>query len=347
MKRSFTLAFILVLGLSLPLAGCSGGGSPQAAASAPATTASSSAASTTPASQPAPAGWEPGKNIEWVVTSSPGGGSDIFTRMITDIMTREGIVSKTFLVNNQTDGGGEVGRLRVSQAKDDGHLLLTFNSGDLLPMVQNTDNRIENFKPITILAVDRQLLLKGEKTKYNTFLDAVEAAKSGTKVVIAGSKGDDLSTYQKMLASLGLTEDQMSYMMHDATSDALTSLLGGHVDFCIGKPAASMQYIDSGDMEPVLALSTAHFGGSLADVPLLSEIGDYKNVESPVWRGVVAPKSMPDEAVQFWSDALKAVSESEAWQKDYIEKNLLTSMFLDHNEAQAYMADYQEQCLAS
>ena len=54
--------------------------------------------------------WAPSGDVEWVVTSSAGGGSDIFTRMICDIMKTEGIVDQTFLVNNQTDGGGEVGR---------------------------------------------------------------------------------------------------------------------------------------------------------------------------------------------------------------------------------------------
>ena len=58
--------------------------------------------------------WKPTKNVEWVVTSSPGGGSDIFTRTITDIIARNKLVDQTIVINNQTDGGGEVGRLRVS-----------------------------------------------------------------------------------------------------------------------------------------------------------------------------------------------------------------------------------------
>lgn len=293
------------------------------------------------------AGWKPSKDMEWVVTSSPGGGSDIYTRIITDIMATEKLVSETFLVNNQTDGGGEVGRLRVSREKDDGHMLLTFNSGDLIPMVQNTDNRIENFKPVAIMAIDQQLLLKSTQTTYADFTEAIEAAKSGTQVVIGGSRGDDISTYELMLSSLGVDENQMAYMMFDATSDALTSLLGGHVDFVISKPAASMQYLESGDMEAVAALATQHFEGDLADVPLLSEIGDYEDIDNPVWRGVAAPGSTPDEAIEYWSDALRQVSESEKWKTDYIEKNLLVPMFMPHDEAKEYMENYQAEILAA
>ncbi len=255
----------------------------------------SSSAPAQTSSQPAPESWTPKKQVEWVVTSNPGGGSDIYTRMIADILKSEKLVDQTILVNNQTDGGGEVGRRRVSQEKNDGHLLLTFNSGDLSPMVKNTTLRMDGFKPVAVLAIDRQILLKGNKTKYKDFAEAIEAAKGGTQVVIGGSKGDDIATYNKMLNSIGVTEAQMPYLMYDSTSDAQTALLGGHVEFCISKPAAAMQYIESKDVTPVVALATERFGSTLKDVPLLSEIGSYEDVESPVWRGVVASKSMPDE----------------------------------------------------
>lgn len=324
-KKQIVLALMLTISLSMLLIGCSNN-----------KTESSADGS-----------WEPTKNIEWVVTSSAGGGSDIYTRIITDVISTEGLASGTFLVNNQTDGGGEVGRLRVSREKTDGHILLTFNSGDLAPMVQNTANRIENFKPVAVMAVDQQLMLKSTQTKYADFAEAIEAAKAGTQIIIGGSKGDDIATYGLILDSLGLDDTQMVYMMFDATSDALTSLLGGHVDFAISKPASSMQYLESGDMQAVVTLANKRFEGDLADVPLLSEIGDYKDVNNPIWRGVVAPASMPDEAIEFWSDVLRQVSESEKWHTDYIEKNLLVPMYMSHDEAKEYMQNYQDELLAT
>lgn len=337
MKRKLALLLILVMSLSILLIGCGESASKNSGKQDPGSTEA----------KPEDKKWEPSKSIDWIVTSSPGGGSDIYTRMISGIMTKENIVEQPFLITNQTDGGGEVGRLRVSQTKDDGHMLLTFNSGDLMPMVQNTELRIENFKPIAVMAVDRQLILKGKKTKYADFAEAIKAAKAGEQVVIGGSKGDDILTYNKMLVSLGLNDTQMAYIMYDATSEALTALMGGHVDFAISKPAAAIQYIESKEMAPVVALSAEHFGGSLAEVPLLSEIGDYEDVECPVWRGVVAPESTPDEAIEFWSEAFRKVSETEAWKKDYIDKNLLTPKYMPYDEATQYMKDYQESYLKS
>lgn len=53
----------------------------------------------------------PKETINWTVTSSPGGGSDIYTRMISDIMTKDQLVNgQPIIVTNKTDGSGEIGR---------------------------------------------------------------------------------------------------------------------------------------------------------------------------------------------------------------------------------------------
>lgn len=296
----------------------------------------------------ASAGFKPTKDVSWVCTSKPGGGSDIFTTQIKDAMKVNGITDANIVTEYITDGSGEVGRLQVSttnKAKAD-YTLLTFNSGDLMPMVKNTDNRVENFRPLAIMAVDKQLLFVGEQSKYSSWQEIMDALKSGAKIVIAGSKGDDIETYNKLIAELGVPESQLSYIANDATSGAITSLLGGHVDLCMSKPAAASQYVEAGKMKPVLALSTTRFSTeSLKDAPTLSEFG-FNNVEVPVWRGVSAPKAMSDEAYAFWADCLKKASETAEF-KAYLSKNGLEPMYLFGAEAEAYMLEYQKNYLVS
>ena len=305
--------------------------------------------------------FNPTKNITWICTSSAGGGSDLFTRKLSEIMTNEKLVNdQTIVVSNETDGAGEVGRNKIATMKSGAdYNLLTFNSGDLMPMVDNTKNRAENFRILAIMAVDKQLLFTSEtaaehKTDYakaggdlTDFGAAIEAAKNGTYVVIGGSKGDDIATYNALLEELGLTQDQMGYITYDSTSDAITAALGGNVDFVISKPAAASQYVESGDLHAVLALSTERYTGNLADAPTLSEIGDYNNVEVPVWRGVAAPASMSDAAVAFWSDALGKVSSSSTWHTDYLEKNQLIDEYKDTAAATEYVTAYEADFMAA
>lgn len=294
--------------------------------------------------------FKPESQMDWIVTSSAGGGSDIFSRKITEILTKEKIIDGvTFIVNNKTDGNGEIGRNEVANLKGDkaNNTLLTFNSGDLMPMVQNTANRSANFNIIAIMAVDKQLLFKGKASKYDTFMDAIEAAKAGKTIIIGGSKGDDIATYQALLKEIGISQDVMKYITYNSTSEAITAILGGHVDLVISKPAASSEYVNSGDLTPILALSKERYEGNLKDAPTLSEVGDYEDVEVPVWRGVAAPKQMSAEAVAYYTEALKKVSESDLWKTEYLEVNKLISNYMNTADATAFVKQYEADFMAS
>ena len=59
--------------------------------------------------------YTPKGTVTWVCTSGAGGGSDIFSRKIAEIMTNENMVNgQTIVVSNETDGAGEVGRYKVA-----------------------------------------------------------------------------------------------------------------------------------------------------------------------------------------------------------------------------------------
>lgn len=287
--------------------------------------------------------FSPSKSIEWVCTSSPGGGSDIYSRTISDIMKKNGIVTETITVNNQTDGGGEVGRRRVGGLKNESHTILTFNTGDLQGMLQNTDLTIENFTPIAIMAVDKHLFYLNKNSKFKTIEEFIEAAKNGEELVIGGSKADDIYVYELFKEKVDLG-DNVSYIIHDSSSEALTSLLGEHVDLGLSKPAAAYNYVESGDIIPVAAFSDKRFSAPFDVAPTFEELG-YGVIEFATFRGVVGPADMPEETVEFWSDAFKQVSESKEWKSDYIDKFLLNPNFVPYDEAKIYMEKVQEELL--
>ena len=291
----------------------------------------------------------PSRDVTWTVTSNPGGGSDIFTQEAKNAMSSNGISDANIVIDYVTDGGGEVGRLNVSRMTGPraDHTILTFNSGDIMPMLANTDNRIENFTPLAVMAVDKQLLFAGDITKYQSWQEVLDALAAGERVVIAGSKGDDIETYNALIKELGVSQSQLAYTTNDSTSTAITALLGGHVDLVLGKPAAAEQYVLAGRMKPILALSNERFPTELfKDAPTLNEFEGYDNVEVPVWRGVVGPKAMSDAAADYWTECLRQVSETEDWQVGYIQRNALISQFMDRHEAAEYMKQYQVDYLA-
>jgi len=78
----------------------------------------------------------------------------------------------------------------------------------------------------------------------------------------------------------------------------------------------------------------------LKDVPTLKEEGI--DAEFTIWRGVFGPKQMPDEVKRFWDEKLKALQESEEWQKE-LEKNNWESEYRNSRDFAAFLEEQEQQ----
>lgn len=280
--------------------------------------------------------WKPEKTVTWFCTSSPGGGSSIFTQTIIEIIKEEGLVDQDIIINYKTDGGGAVGRRQVSRTKSNGHTLLTFNNGDLQPMVQIEGGDLDDLTPLAVMANDGQILLARSDSKYQSGEDVIEALENGERIIIGGSKGDDINLYEKIEAEVG---GDIEYLVNDSTGNALTQILGGDIDLVIAKPAASYELVSSGELIPVIAATKDRFDEPF-DAPTFNELG--YDIELTVFRGIAGPKNMPQAAVDYWSDVFGKVVETDAWQEGYLGKFLLSDAYLPADESAEYMQEFED-----
>lgn len=285
-------------------------------------------------------GWKPTKSIEWVCLSSPGGGSDIFSRTIINIINKYNLVPQTITVVYQTDGGGVAGQLRVAGVQDGGHTLMTYNLTEIESMVLHTDNRVKDLTPMAVMASDAALLCVTPQSKYRDPKQMIEAVKGGESLVVAGSKRDDQQIYADFAEEVGITDNSI-YLIHDSTADAITAVLGGHADVCVVKPAASSEFVRNGDLVPFVAFTEKRLDAPFDKAPVVSELGDYQNVVFQLSRAIAGPKAMPAEARAFWDGVFKAVSESREWKEDYLNRYLLRSDFKASAEALKAFTDFE------
>lgn len=281
--------------------------------------------------------WSPNRTVEWYCTSSPGGGSSIFTQTIIEIINEEGLVDEEMIINYKTDGGGAVGRREVSRKNTNGHTILTFNNGDLQPLVQVENGDLDMFTPLAVMATDGQILLvRNDNTRFETGQDFIDALNNGERVIMGGSKGDDINLYNQIQDKVG---GDIEYLISDSTGDALTQILGDDIEVVIAKPAASFELVSAGELRPLVAATRDGFGEPF-EAPTFTELG--YDISLTVYRGIVGPKEMPEEAVQFWTDVFSQVVETEKWQEGYLGRFLLTDNFLPHSEAVAYMQEFED-----
>jgi len=279
--------------------------------------------------------WAPDRDVQWYCTSSPGGGSSIFTQSIIEIIKTEGLVDQEILINYKTDGGGAVGRREVS-GKGNDTTILTFNNGDLQPLVQIEGGDLDNFTPLAVMATDGQVLLVPADSPFKTAKDFIAAAEGGKRIIMGGSKGDDVNLFNKIKEQVG---GDLEYLMSDSTGDALTQILGGSIEVVIAKPAASIAFVESGDLRPLMVATRDRLNDPF-DAPTLKELG--YDIELTVYRGIVGPKDMSDEAVAFWSDIFGKVAATDQWKDGYLKKKILNGNHLPANEAIGYMQAFED-----
>ena len=101
--------------------------------------------------------------------------------------------------------------------------------------------------------------------------------------------------------------------------EALTALLGGHVDASIGNPLEFMSNLKSGNIRAIGVFRQTRFEG-LPDVPTLKELG-ITAPDFQMWRGIAVPKGAPDGAVKYWEGVMKKVAASAEFNQ-YLKENV-------------------------
>jgi len=306
---------LLILVLSVVLGACSANKTQPSGTVTPTNTPDA-----TSSEEPAKDEFSLSRSVEFWVSSKAGGNSDMFSRTIADIISKNNWADQPIIIINNEDGNGQIARRNVATSKTPDESLLCMSSGDLTVMVTLGGLTLDDFRPIAILGADKHLVLTGKNSRFKTMEEVIEAAKNGERITIGGTPGDELTVLNMMLEELDLA-DSFDFVSFGSSAETVTALMGGHVDLGMGKPAAAREYVVSGDIIPLVALSTTRFAKPFDTAPTLSELG-YNDVEFPLYRGVVGPKNMSDEALAYWDSVIAKVAQSPEW-KAYLEKTLL------------------------
>ena len=267
--------------------------------------------------------WRPSRNIDFIVTNSTGGGADIAARTLAQIIERENLLPSgvSIPVRNWTDGAGEAARAHVSAMRPGAvadHLLLKFSGDDMVNMVVNTPRRVTDLNHLALFAAEKHLFYAPGDSNLKTFQAVQDAIRAGQRVRVGGSRGTDPTILDLLRAQMGWQESQIPYVTSQSTGDAITQLLGGHLDLVISKPAAAHSFVEAGRLYPFVAFNTSRFSGNLAGAPTLSELG-FRNIELPNFRTVASAPAMSANAQAYWIDIIQKACQTRQW-AEFVER---------------------------
>ncbi|MBL8590644.1 MAG: tripartite tricarboxylate transporter substrate binding protein [Methylobacteriaceae bacterium] len=299
------------------------------------------------AAAPAPAAaqaWQPSKPVEFVVTSSPGGGTDNFTRMIQSIILKYKLIDQPIVVTNKGGGSGAEGYLVARTSPGDPHkVIFGTNNAYLLPYVAKLGYKFADLTPVAALALDEFLLWVKADAPWNSAKDYIDAVKAKPEEFkMAGSQSKDTDqTLTSILSSV--TGAKFLYVPFQGGAAAGTQLAGGHVHSNTNNPNESIGQWKAGQVRPLCVFSPKRLPAGAkvtetqgwADIPTCKESGvPVERFQMP--RTVWLPAGAPAEAAKFYEGVLRKVSETPEWQ-EYITRTVQTGQFLAGAELKAFV----------
>jgi tripartite-type tricarboxylate transporter receptor subunit TctC len=239
--------------------------------------------------EPAP---YPAQAIRFVVPFSPGGSTDLVSRIVTQKVSQ--ILNQPFVVDFKPGAGTIVGSDFVAKSKPDGYtLVLATNAHTLNPSLYSKlpfDAR-NDFSPVIYIGWTPSVIAVNPKSGIGSLDQLLQRAKARPGTIDFGTAG--LGSIQHMTGELlnARAHVQMVHVPYRGGGPAITDVIGGQIPVLITGLPPAIAFIKAGSIVP-LAVTSRRRSELLPNVPTVAESG-FPEFDAPAWFAVLAPAGTP------------------------------------------------------
>jgi tripartite-type tricarboxylate transporter receptor subunit TctC len=259
----------------------------------------------------------PNRPIRVFTTSSAGGISDIFMRVLGEAMRDH--LGQPLVIENKPGGAGNIGGRACQDAAPDGYTICIINADTMIYnefLYKNIPLEPEKLTPIVNLFHLIQVLVVNSSLDVKTVDDliAVSKAKPGTLNYLTASV-PCVVFMDSLKRDKGADWIRVPFK---GGGEAVTAILGGSTPVgLIGLGNVTSQ-ISAGKMT-ALALTNNIRTPLLPNVPTFADLG-YKGAASQTWYGLFAPPGTPKAFVDKLNSEIRRVVNDPA----FLDKNIIS-----------------------
>jgi putative tricarboxylic transport membrane protein len=287
---------------------------------------------------------QPTRAAEFVISTAPGGGSDIYARFMQGIIEESKLSPQPVQPTNKEGGSGAVAFTYVFEKKGDMHyIMITLNSFFTTIITQKLPYKATDFTPVANLALDPFYLWVNEDSPIKTAADFVKAAQERELVVSGtGSKQEDEVLFRRIEALA--KAKPFKYVPQSGGGAVATALAGkqGGVEVTVNNPSEGLGLLSQKRIRAVCAFTPTSptAPAAVAGLPTCASQGlaidDYF-----VMRAVMAPPGLTPQQQAFWVDVFKKVYDSEKWKK-FMTDNALNPDFRSGLDFRTFINNYEK-----
>ena len=249
---------------------------------------------------------------ECVAPSGAGGGWDFTCRTIGLLFEELGLTPNV-VVTNQEGGGGAVAFADIAANRnEEDDLTIAASPATAIRFGQNAYAGLEadEFRWVCAIGADFGVFAVTTDSPYETLDDVVAAMQADPKAITFGGGspigGQDHFKLLIFAEEIGVDPAAVDWVAYDGGGEAQVALLGGEIDLFTGDVSETF---GNEDLLILAVMGEDRIDGM--DAPTTIELG-YETI-FPIWRGLLAPGGMSDDAYDFWVDACGQVEASDEW----------------------------------
>jgi len=235
----------------------------------------------------------PTKPIHLISPYSPGGGNDISARILAEALSPR--LGQPVIVENRAGAVGLIGSDHVAKSAPDGYTLL-FASVDTITMVpalkKSMPYRVpDDFTYIARTNENGMTFAIRATLPVTTMAEFIEYAKAHPGEVRFGTNGVGAAPHLAVELFMKRAGIRMQHVPYKGVSNAMTDMLGGHIDMVPLTPVTIFPYLDSPALR-IIGFTGAERHPLIPNVPTLTELGVPHAVVT-VWYSLLGPANLP------------------------------------------------------
>jgi len=265
------------------------------------------------ASLPAAAQSYPTRPITLIVPWGAGGGTDATARIIGSLLEKE--LGQPVNVVNRTGGSGVVGHAAIASAPPDGYTigLATVEIG-MMHWQGLTELKHDSYTPIGLVNADPAGIQVRADAPYKNVQDLLAAIKANPGKFKASGTGQGGIWH---LAIAGLLRDQkidpnaLPWVPSNGAAPGLQDMVAGGIEVAPVSLPEARSLIDAGKVKS-LAIMADKPSALYPNVPTVkAALGSDWTMAA--WRGIVAPKGLPNDVRDKLAAAVRKVAASKEY----------------------------------
>jgi tripartite-type tricarboxylate transporter receptor subunit TctC len=249
----------------------------------------------------------PDRPITVWVSYAPGGSIDTVSRTICTIASK--ILGQPIVVENKAGGGGTVALALLANTKPDGYTLASATDSAIVrqPQFQKvTYTPLKSFTPLIAYAAVQNAITVRKDAPWKTLKELLDYAKANPGKIKYGTGGVGTGMHHAVVVLEHQTGAKMIHVPYTGNADALTALMGGHLDFASAGPEI-YPFERSGALR-LLAIAENKRHPAYPNVPTMTELG-YEFANDALF-AIVGPAGLPADVAKKVEDAFQKASES-------------------------------------